>query len=216
MKDTRQMKLRTIAVVGGLGVAGLALIGAGAAATFTQNTTSSQKITAGTMNVTLSAPGAQGNDTPSITLPDVGPVGSTFTTGPTVVTITNNGSLAVSEVAIQLSDTTNNGTLKTEAWVCVESGGGVFANEPLTTVEGYGAGVIGGSIAPGATDSYIVIVYAGSQDTGCGTTFTGFAGGSYTSTTPYPNASPNPDSASLTNAAQGGTLTPTFTVTYTA
>src|SRR5487761_1277322 len=101
------MKLRTIAVVGGLGVAGLALIGAGAAATFTQNTTSSQKITAGTMNVVLSADGAAGNNTPSITLADLGPVNSSFETA-TQITIHNNGNLTVNEINLQLSDTNTN------------------------------------------------------------------------------------------------------------
>lgn len=212
------MKLRTIAVVGGLGVAGLALIGAGATATFTQNTTSSQKITAGSMNVTLSAPGASGNNTSSIALADVGPVNSTFTTPPTVVTITNNGNLPVTEIALQVGDTNNNGTLQGEAWACFYSDGQLLVNEPLTTVEGYGAATVGGAIAPGATDTYTFIVYAGSIDNGCGATFTGFSGGAYTGNEPYTGAAPtlgaNASATDLTNPAQGGVLTPTLTVTY--
>ena len=213
------MKLRTISVVGGLGVAGLALIGAGASATFTQNTTSSQQITAGTMNVVLSAPGASGNNTANIALADVGPVGSTFSTPATVVTITNTGNIPVSEIALQLGDTTNNGTLKSEAWVCFYSDNELLVNEPLTTVEGYGAATVAGSIAPGATDTYTMVVYAGSIDNGCGATFTGFSGGAYTTFEPYtgaPALGPNPGAADLTNAAQGGVLTPTLTLTYTA
>jgi predicted ribosomally synthesized peptide with SipW-like signal peptide len=212
------MKLRTIAVVGGLGVAGLALIGAGAAATFTQNTTSSQQITAGTMNVTLSAPGASGNNTANIALANVGPVGSTFTTPATVVTITNNGNIPVSEIALQVGDTTNNATLKSEAWACFYSDGQLLVNEPLTTVEGYGAATVGGAIAPGATDTYTFVIYAGSIDNGCGATFTGFSGSAYTTNEPYggaaPTFGPNTGAADLTNAAQGGVLTPTLTVTY--
>ena len=210
------MKLRTIAVVGGLGLAGLALVGAGASATFTQNTSSSQKITAGTMNVTLAAPDASGNNTQNITLKDVGPVGSTFETD-TLVTITNNGNIPVSEINLQLGDTNNNGTLQSEAWVCFYSDNELLVNEPLTTVEGYGSAAVGGSIAVGGTDTYTLVVYAGSADNGCGGAFTGFTGGSYT-TNETPASPPafgtNPSSPALTNPAQGGVLTPTLTVTY--
>ena len=141
------MKLRTIAVVGALGVAGLALIGAGASATFTQNTTSSQKITAGSISVVLSAPDAEGNNTPSITCRTSGRWFD-VTTPPTLVTITNNGNIAVSEVAIQLTDTNNNATLRSDTWVCIYSDGNFFAAEPLTTVEGYGSAEVAGGIAP--------------------------------------------------------------------
>ena len=47
------MKLRTIGMTGVMSLAGLGLVGAGAHAVFTQNTTSRQTITAGTMHVTL-------------------------------------------------------------------------------------------------------------------------------------------------------------------
>jgi predicted ribosomally synthesized peptide with SipW-like signal peptide len=213
------MKLRTIVVVGGLGVAAIALIGAGAAATFTQDTTSTQKITAGTMNVVLSAPGASGNNTPTITLPDEAPVGSTFATPPTVITITNNGNIPVSEIALKLADTNTNSTLQSEAWACFYSDGEILVNEPLTTVEGYGPATVGGGVAPGGTDTYTMIIYAGSIDTGCGAAFTGFSGGAYTTNETYTGSAPtrggNPSAASLTNGAQGGTLTPSTTVTYT-
>jgi len=210
------MKLRTIAVIGGLGIAGLGLIGAGASATFTQNTTSSQKITAGTMNVTLSAPDASGNNTQAITLKDVGPVGSTFETD-TLVTITNNGNIPVSEIDLQLSDSNNNATLQSEAWVCFYSDGELLVNEPLTTVEGYGSAAVGGGIGVGGTDTYTLVVYAGSADNGCGGAFSGFSGGAYTNDETYsgtPAFGTNPSSSSLTNPAEGGTLIPTLTVTY--
>jgi ABC-type antimicrobial peptide transport system permease subunit len=213
------MKLRTIVVVGGLGVAAIALIGAGAAATFTQNTTSAQKITAGTMNVVLSAPGAQGNNTPNINLADVGPVPSTFSTGPTVITITNNGNIPVNEIALQMGDSNTNSTLQSEAWACFYSDGEILVNEPLTTVEGYGAATVAGLVAAsGGTDTYTLVIYAGSVDTGCGTPFTGFSGGAYTTFRGYTGSAPafgaNPSSPSLTNPAQGGTLTPSTTLTY--
>ena len=60
------MKLRTMAVLGGLGVAAIALIGAGASATFTTKTTSTQRITAGTLSLVLTAKNvASGYDTPA-------------------------------------------------------------------------------------------------------------------------------------------------------
>lgn len=213
------MKLRTIAILGALGVAAIALIGAGASATFTQNTTSSQSITAGTMNVTLAATGASGNGSPNITLAPVGPVGSSFVTPATLITITNNGNIPVNEVALQFSDTHNNTTLQSETWACFYSDGYLFVNEPLTTVEGYGSVEVAGTIAAGGTDSYTVVFYAGSTDGGCGAAFTGYSGGAYTSAEGYSGApafGTNPTAASLTNSAQGGVLTPSVTVSYTA
>lgn len=213
------MKLRTIAILGALGVAAIALIGAGAAATFTSNTTSQQQITAGTMNVVLSATGAKaGNNTPNLTLADVGPVGSTFSTTPTLVTITNKGNIPVTEVTLKLTDTNNNSTLRSEVWACFYSDAEVLFNEPLTTVEGYGAAQVAGNIAPGATDTYTVIFYAGQVDNGCGAAFTGFSSGAYTTYESYSGSAPvlgsNSGAASLTNPAEGGVITPMLTLGY--
>lgn len=214
------MKLKMIAAVGGVSLAGIALIGAGASATFTQDTTSSQSITAGTMNVDLSAQGATGNGTPNITLPAAGPESSTFSESK-LITITNNGNIPVNEISLKLGDTNNNATLQSETWACFYSDGEVLFNEPLTTVEGYGSGVVMGPVAPnGGTDSYTLVVYAGQIDNGCGAAFSGFDSGShaYTSWEAYSGAAPalgsNPSAASLTNPAEGGVITPTVTVSY--
>ena len=161
--------LKNLALTGALSVAGLGLVGVGAHAVFTQNTTSQQTITAGTMNVTVSSPGASGNGTPSITLPAVGPVGSSFMTSYDV-TITNNSNIPVNEISYTLSDNNNNGTFQSETWACIYSDGYLYANEPLTTIEGYGQSAqLVPNINPGGTDSYTLVIYAGTtENTGCG------------------------------------------------
>ncbi len=219
------MKLRTIASVGVMSIAGLGLIGTGAHAVFTQNTTSSQSIQAGTMNVVLSSPTATaGNNTANLTLPSTGPTPSTFTTAPELITINNNSNIPVNEVALQLSDTNNNSTLQAETWACFYSDGSILFNEPLTTVEGYGQAAVLGTIPAGGTDSYTVVFYAGrTENTGCGAAFTGFQlkpyggfPGAYYSSESYPQSpGTNASAASLTNPAQGGSLTPTVTLSYT-
>lgn len=211
------LKLRNIAMMGAMGTAGLGLIGAGAHAVFTQNTASSQTITAGTMSVNLSG-GATGNGTPNMTLAPLGPVGSSFVSTPTLITITNSGNIPVSEVALKVSDTNNNATLQSETNVCFYSDGELLVNEPLTTVEGYGSAVVGGSIAAGATDTYTAVFYAGATDANCGAYFTGFSGGSYTTNELYTGApafGANATAATLTNPAEGGVITPSVTLSYT-
>jgi len=68
------MKLNKIAMTGVMSLAGLGLVGAGAHAVFTQNTTSAQTLTAGTMNVTLSSDGGtivSGNNTANLVMAPV-------------------------------------------------------------------------------------------------------------------------------------------------
>jgi hypothetical protein len=212
------LSLRKIATLGGVGIAGLALIGAGATATFTQDTDSIQTVTGGTMNVVLSANGASGNNTATISLPAVGPVSSSFVGGPNEVTITNAGNIPINEIGLQVSDTNNNATLQSETWVCFYSDGSLFFNEPLTTVETYGLGTVAGTVAAGATDTYTLVLYAGSQNAGCGATYTGFSGGQYGNAETFSGSTPgfglNPAAASLTNPAQGGTLNVDLKITY--
>ncbi len=180
-------------------------------------------VTSQMLSVVLSANGATGNGTPNITLGSLGPTGSSFKTAPTLITIANNGTMTATGVALQLSDHDNNATFQHETWVCFYSNGGIFFNEPLTTVEGYGQAAIANiTLAPGATDTYTAVYYAGStEDTGCGAAFTSYhaqLGGGYSgifsTTLPYPNGTVNPAAASLTNPAEGGSLAPKVTVTY--
>jgi hypothetical protein len=228
------MKLRTMAVLGGLGIAAMALIGAGAAAQWTTSTTSTQTITAGTLSLVLTATNPDsspvvGNGTPNITLAPTGPTGSTFSTPSTVITITNNGTINATEITVALGDT--HGTapssiaLENETWVCLWSAQAneLLVNEPLTTVEGYGAVGVGATVlTPGETDSYVVVYYAGSSgsnaEAACGGAFSGYSGGNYTSaetyTPPAPTFGVNTGAAALGTDAMGGVLTPTFTVNY--
>jgi predicted ribosomally synthesized peptide with SipW-like signal peptide len=224
------MKLRTVAMTGVMSLAGLGLVGAGAHAVFTATTTSAQTITAGTLSLVLQATNPDGSqvsgyNTNSITFAPQAPVASSFVTAPQLITIYNNGNVTATEISMQLTDPNAyaNGAslaLDNQTWVCMYSDNELAFNEPMTTVEGYGSVVIGAqTIAPKATDTYTVVFYAGSTDGGCGTTFTGISGNTYTTFEGYSGApafGPNTDPLAipLTSAAEGGTITPTFTVSY--
>jgi predicted ribosomally synthesized peptide with SipW-like signal peptide len=214
------MKFKTIAMTGVMSLAGLGLIGAGAHAVFSQNTSSAQTITAGTMDVTVGANGATCVGTNlaggcnALTLPAFGPVGSTFTTTPEVVTVTNSSTFPVTEESVALTDTNNNAGLQSDVWACffvpqsmasinvpltVESASNpwvVVANEPLTTIETYGVTWTEAPLAAGGQDQYGVVFYAGDINTGCGATYSlvapyGSSSGIYPpgySGTPFPAA----------------------------
>jgi predicted ribosomally synthesized peptide with SipW-like signal peptide len=207
-----------------MSIAGLGLIGAGAHAIFNASTTSTQQITAGTMNVTLSSPGAYGNNTPTLTFANFGPTNSSFTTGDNLVTITNNSGIVVKEIESTPGDTYDssggptsaNSRLAAEVSLCEVSYGpggtpayviynGLLSAAPAQAINGTLAGAPG----PGNTDSYLVNIYAGSTvNTACGsvTTVGAFA----------PAADgPNPAATDLSDDAQGGVINPTMTVTYT-
>lgn len=216
---------KKIATLGGVGLAGIALIGAGALATFTQDTNSNQVINAGTMKVVLSADGASGNGTPTITLPPVGPTGSTFTAGPNLVTINNTGNIPATEISLKVSDT-NSGSnadlaLKAQTYACLYSAGYIIFNEPLTVAESYLAFAVGNTQVP-PPDSYTLVLYAGNGSgayAGCGTTSTSVSGGAFqpggaTYTGSLPTAGVNPTAASLDNNAQGGALNVKVTISY--
>jgi predicted ribosomally synthesized peptide with SipW-like signal peptide len=227
------MKLKAVALTGVMSLAGLGLVGAGAHAVFTATTTSAQTITTGTLSLVLQATNPLGGDvdgygTNSITFKPQAPVASSFVTAPQLITIYNNGNVTATEISMKLTDpydSTNvaSAALDNQTWVCMYSDNELAFNEPMTTVEGYGSVVIGAqTIAPQATDTYTVVFYAGSADGGCGPTFTGISGDTYTSfeayTPPNPALGTNPDPLALplTSAAEGGTITPTFTVSYSA
>jgi predicted ribosomally synthesized peptide with SipW-like signal peptide len=232
--------IRNLAMTGALSVAGLGLVGMGAHAVFTQSTTSQQDITAGTMNVTLySATASGGNNTPSLTLASAGPETSTFmsTYG---VTITNNSNIPVNEIAYTLTDpgAYANGAslaLNNQVWACLYSNSPgnqwIYFNEPLTTAISYGQSAVIEPLAAGASDNYTLIIYAGTVNTGCGGVFTGWSAAPYTSadgvviphsyTSGIPIGGPpalggNSASLSLDNSAQGGVITPTLTVDFSA
>ncbi|MGA3352816.1 MAG: SipW-dependent-type signal peptide-containing protein [Acidimicrobiales bacterium] len=204
------MKLKTVAMTGVLSLAGLGLIGAGAHAQFTQTTQSTQQIDAGTMNVQLSTlvPGASlSNSNQTLTFA-LSTVGSTFTTGDQLVTITNYSNIPVLEIESTPSDTYNGASTAAtafagEVYMCEVSSGTVIYNGALSAAP---AQAITGSLTaypgPGNTDSYSVNFYAGTVTTGCGSATSG-AAVSGTSTAPE-----------LLPAAEGGVINPTLTVSY--
>ena len=185
--------------------AGLALVGAGAGATFTDATHSVQKVSAGTLNVTVSAD-ADGAitswDGKSVELPAAADLPSTFKTDAIPVVITNSGTVTANEVWLGMSvaPTTSaaDAALLDQLNVCIfspyideQNWGGVVWNGKLTDLVASGQQVTG-PVKPGDTDQYTTEFYAGNVTTKCGDHTT----------------------ASLTNDAQGGSVTPTVTVTY--
>lgn len=216
------IKIRTMAVAGVTALAGVALIGTSAYAG-NEGSSPSKTFASQNPNVVLSASGATGNGTPNITLASLGPTGSSFMTTLTPVTITNNGPATATAVALQLTGHSNNVTFRGETWVCLFSSAGLFVNEPLTVVEGYGQTKISNlTLAPQATATYTVVYYAGSsENTGCGSAFTSYHtlssdgySGHYGAGESYPAGTTNLAAASMTNPAEGGTLLATVTVSY--
>jgi hypothetical protein len=234
------MKLNKIAMTGVLSLAGLGLIGAGAHAVMTTSTNSSQEITAGTLSVvTWSADATNGCTTEAIAIADgctsvtlpVEAVASVFDTPASAVYIDNTGALPVTESAMQLTDTTNGQAgdyLQDQMNVCIASDPGsggsgaggltVVANGPLTTGLGLSPSVVevGPQLATGQTDEYQLDFYAGKNSTNC---FAKWSDGGHTASAwsgaPYPVIYPWVMPPSLTNAAEGGAVDVTLTLTET-
>jgi predicted ribosomally synthesized peptide with SipW-like signal peptide len=215
--------------IAGAAVAGLALIGVGANATFTDSTTSSQSITAGTLAVSLSSPdvsGCQsaGDHCASLNLPAVGPESSTFLTSNHVITVTNTGNIPAVFSSIQMTESHDGNSAASNALVhqmdvCIQStdaSGGPWTegNGPLATAVALNPTVTENPVTlqPGDTATYVANFYAG-RDSLCNpvssdgsitrAAWDGYDGGSYH--TP----------ASLTNAAEGGVVTPTLSFNFT-
>jgi hypothetical protein len=218
---------RPVLAIAGAALAGVALVGGGTGATFTTSTTSSQRVTAGTLHVAVSAPGAEcassdASGCHALVLPGVGPVGSTFETAPTVVTMTNTGNIPAFFDAIQMSATRNgddaSAYLLNQMSVCIHStdttGTWVEGNGPLAVATTLSPTVKENPVKlmPGDTATYSVDFYAG-KDSACGATY---SDGPHTSAlwqTAVGHAYQTPDS--LTNKAQGGVVTPTLGFSFT-
>jgi predicted ribosomally synthesized peptide with SipW-like signal peptide len=211
------MKLNKIAMTGVMSLAGLGLVGAGAHAVFTQNTQSTQQITAGTMNVQLSTPAvgatlSNSNQTLTFALSTVG---STFTTGDELVNITNYSNIPVSEIVSTPSDTYNGASTAAtafagEVYMCEVSSGEVIYNGLLSAAGVQGiAGTLNAYPTSGDTDNYIVNFYAGAALQACGAvTAVGAAA-------PGADAvNPAAGTLGLDTTAQGGVINPTLTVSY--
>ena len=207
-----------MAILGGLCVAALALIGAGAAALWTTTTTSSQQIASGYLSVGLSGPGsctatdAYGSCT-SLALPAVGLVGSSFASTPQLITITNNGTVTATEITLTVGDTPGTApagpALASEVYMCLYSQSWVVYNGPLSGAEG-SIGLYPTTLAPLGTDNYTAVFYAGAdQVTGCGS----YSGWQYGTGTPLVAGSTS-TAPELLTAAENGSDTPFITVEY--
>jgi len=217
---------RKVLIAGAIGVAALALIGAGAGATFTGSVNAAQTITAGTMNlqITNGGGGTVSPDGKSVTLPAFGPTGSTFETTHRVLTVTNTGNVTVTTLAFQMTEshagTANNNALLAQTNVCIEStdlSGGPWTegNGPLATAIALNPTVVENpvTLVAGQSMTFSVDFYAGQNSSQCHpvssdgshtlAVWDGYQGHAYQ--TP----------ASLTDAAQGGVITPTLAFSFT-
>ena len=180
---------RKFFTVGALGVASFALIGAGATATFSDNVTAEQTIAAGRMNMTIAGP--NGWSTPggkTLTLPTKSPVGSKFTTGAQLVTVTNNGTVESRLATLLVSAPGNNPALANGLRVRIvkaaPSNGRLDFDGTLNELQRGASQAINPlalKIAPGESVSATIEIYADD----------------------------------LPDSAQGGYVTPTFTVGFT-
>jgi hypothetical protein len=216
---------RTTLTLAGVAVLGIAGVGIGAGATFTDAVNATQTITAGTMSLAVSSEGAvTSSDSRMVTLPAFGPIGPTFETNNNVITVTNTGNIPVNSLAFQLGvatdGTTPSANLRDQMNVCIMStdlsGTWVEGNGPLMTGVNLVPSVVQNpvTLVPGQSMTFSVNFYAGKNSTAvfggksCGTTTsdgpsTASRWGSYV--TP----------ASLTNAAKGGVVAPTLTFSFT-
>jgi predicted ribosomally synthesized peptide with SipW-like signal peptide len=177
---------------GALGVAALGLVGVGTGASFTDAVHTTQKVTAGTLDMRLSttAAGASiSNDGKTVSFKDLGPTQSTFSSGLQPATITNAGNIDANAIQLSAADVRGSNAasdaLRNELYVRIISpiGGGVAYEGTLTNLEANPV-TLTGPVPPQGTDSFTTEFYAG-------------------------NGVP-----SLDNAAEGGVVTPTITVTY--
>ena len=198
------MRFRTVLMVVVVSIAGLDLIGVGvsAHATFTQNATSTQVVTAGTWGVALSGSCIDGTAcpvdssnnlfslssdaatltfTPYITSAST----SSFSTGDQEVTATSTGNIQLTDPT-WVVNATGGSDLTNQAYVCAPSTGigtGV-ANTVLYngSLSGFvGSYALSGGVltttgpitaTSGPTDNLVVDVYAGSEATLCGSNTT--------------------------------------------
>ncbi|HEX4699582.1 MAG TPA: hypothetical protein VH857_09515 [Actinomycetes bacterium] len=215
---------RSVVALVGAGILGIAAVGMGAGATFTDAVHANQTITAGTMHLTLtSSRGTVSSDGRTITLPAFGPVGSTFETDQTLIRVHNSGNIPVTTAAFQLGESHGSSAasaaLLNEMNVCIKStdpsGTWTEGNGPLTTGVALTPSVVENPVVlqPGQSMTFSVGFYAGQNSTHCGAVssdgsntraaWDGYDGGPYH--TP----------ASLTQDAMGGLVTPTLAFSFT-
>ena len=208
---------RKFLAAGAAGVAALALIGAGAGATFTDATHSGQRVEAGTIDLRLTSPDAiGGNDSKTILMPNVGPTNSTFNSKPSVITFTNRGNVQADAIYMGISSTATSAAdkaLQSQLSVCIFSDGLTVFNGLVSTLETLGDGqAIAGPFKPEVPDTYTAEFYAGSKDAANGQPALGQAatlckglayGGTYEAV-----------ATGLDNSAQGGVVGTSITTKY--
>jgi hypothetical protein len=209
-------------VAGTIGIVSMSLVGTGAYAWPKGQREPPPQSPTG--NIVLSATAATGSFTRLVTLGAVGPVGSSFTSGLTPVTITNTGHAPASLLTLGVGDRRTNQAFGQETWACVIVGGRELVNEPLDTVEAYDQARVPWVTIPSQGTLLIAVVfYAGSTEaTGCGGAMSAFRAGhrawdqhsGYGDGVAYPSGATNPAATSLSNAAEGGRLELTVTTTY--
>lgn len=184
--------IRSIAATSALGLAGMGLIGVGAHAVWTLNSTSAQQITSGDPSVAMT--GSAGSDCTLVTqacttvnLPGVGPTNSTFDVGPFTATATNTGNVTLSELDLDATVTYPTSALAEETYVCLGSTGIGTGGTFFSIYFGTLAGLNGATYSQGSdtltvkgttptstsapTDNWIVYYATGpSQSTPCGST----------------------------------------------
>lgn len=214
-----------------LGVAAFALTTAAASATFTDEVSATQQVTAGTpgLRITNAAGGAVSSDGRSVTLPALGPVNSTFESTHRVITLTNTGDIDVTAVAFQLSEThvgtANNNALAAQINVCVQStdkSGGPWTegNGPLSAavnlVPTVNQSPVVMSHNPAGINhsrTFSVDFYAGKDSSWCNRVHSDgpHANAAWTALVGREYSTP----PSLNNAAIGGLVTPKLTFSFT-
>jgi len=181
---------RKVFTVGALGVAAFALIGAGASATFNDSVEAKQLITAGSMNMTITSPetGAwRTTDGKTLTLKPYGPVGSTFSTGPQTIIVSNSSNIDAKMVKLVVTAPTSNDELKDGIYVKIQM---ADTRTPLydglltDLQDSADPAIKGQTIKAGSSIAAEVTFYAGD---------------------------PQP---ALPNGAQGGVVVPTFSVSF--
>jgi hypothetical protein len=184
---------RKLLTAGALVVGALAFIGAGANATFTDAIHANQSIAAGDLNVSVRGPAGSSTDGKTVTLAPVGPVGSTFTTGPQRVFAMNAGTIGAHAVKLSASATGGTGSLHSEIYVRIVRWSGANGtgaatevyNDTLANLETRPITITGPVVAPAGWDQFDLTFYAGTDG-----------------------------APSLSNLSQGGVVVPTIRVDY--
>lgn len=198
---------RPLIALVGVGVLGIAAVGAGVGATFTDATHSLQTINTGSIDMRLSSTdtSVSGSGSKTLTLAKSDLNGSTFKTDLVPITMKNIGTGTAKKTTIEVTDDLTSGSssadvaLRDQMFVCILSpadNSGTVIYDGL--VKDVGLKALTGTVGPGATDTYSAEFYAGAQATACSAK----------------SGEATPVLTGLNNDAQGGSFTPNVTVNF--